>query len=298
MRRQVWPYRRPMASSVHAQAWRLVIDGQSEALPDALPHWDYQTSLDLERQVEIDLDAIWQTVRLREDARVGLSVVWASSGSGLREPAGSVPLGISGTSTVLVRTQLPGDRLGGTITLRTLLTVLDPGSAGDSLAPRRAGSILWSDEVRIRLQGDAPQFPIAVVDFAKTSFPDNATWHLDLGTQLEAASMGTLLLYISESKKAVVQAFKNAASPRPSDRLILSAVYADIARVMIETGLNHPDLTDDTTYEEDTLGRTLQNLIWSMFPGRTIADLRQLREHSPNQLATQIQAAVGIFEEP
>jgi hypothetical protein len=298
MKRVVWPYRRPQQTSISAEGWLLAVDEQTLPLPDALPHWDYQTPLRLRRTIDLDLDAISAATRLPDDARLHLAVVWSSSGAGLREPATTLPVGTSGRHTAQIEVDLPGERLGGTITLRTLLVVAEPGSVKDPLAPRRGGSVLWSDETRVRLQGDAPQFPIAIVDFTRTSFPDNAAWHVDLGQRLEAATMGTLLLYLNERSKAVVQAFKNAASPGKSDRLVLSAVYADVARIMIESALNNPDFDDSATFEDESLGRTLQNLVWSVFPGRTIADLRQLRDHSPNQLATQIQAAVGVFQEP
>jgi hypothetical protein len=298
MRRRVWPYLRPAPSTVDAGGWHLIDNDVSQDLPSALPYWDYRMDLALRRTVDIDLEAILSATMLSADARLSLAVIWASSGSSLREPAVRVPLPSGGRYRGDLDLLLPGERLGGTLVLRTVLTLVDPGTARKPLAPARPGSMLWSDECRVRLQGDAPQFPIAVIDFTQTPLPDAAAWHLDVSSQLEAATMGAVLLYVNERSKAVVRAFQNAAAPRPADRLILSAVYADVARTMVDAALNNDDLVDDAAFDDDTLGQTLQNLLRRLFPGRSTADLRHLRDHSPHLLTTQIQAAVGIFREP
>ncbi|BCJ73686.1 hypothetical protein CS0771_32300 [Catellatospora sp. IY07-71] len=297
MRRQIWPYRRPSTETVTADTWQLVLDEGPTDLPASLPHWDYRTNLSLGRQITVDTDMLRSEVRLPSDATLQMTVIWTASGSNLRQSAGAVALHREGRQKADLEVQLPGELLGGTVTLRTLLTVADPGTVEDPLAPRLSGSVLWSDEHKVRLQGDAPQFPIAIVDFTRTTFPDNASWHLELGSQLESATMGTLLLYINERSKATVQAFQRAAAPKAVDKVILDAVYADVARLMVEAALHHPDFTDESKFDEDSLGETFQNLIHSLFPGRTVADLRQLREHSPHRLSTQVQAAVGVFQE-
>ncbi|MFE2999152.1 hypothetical protein ACFXG4_29610 [Nocardia sp. NPDC059246] len=161
-------------------------------------------------------------------------------------------------------------------------------------AARRAGSVLWSDRHELRLQGDAPQFPMAVIDFRKTAYPVEAAWHLELDS-LEVASMGSLLLLVNESKPAVAQALTNAARPRPQDRVVLAVLYADIARTMIDHALRNPDFEDGAVFPDDSLGATIKALFGRLFPNRSIKDVRLQADRSPSWLWTEVQAGVDLF---
>jgi hypothetical protein len=138
---------------------------------------------------------------------------------------------------------------------------------------------------------------MAVIDFANTSFPARAAWHLQISGNLESAAMGSLLLLINEKNTATATAFENAARPRPVDKVVLSAVYADAARTMLEHALAQAEFTDDADFPDDSLGMTCVALFDKLFPQRTIIDIRLLREQSPSLFASELQAAVKIFEE-
>ncbi|RAY10808.1 hypothetical protein DPM19_33635 [Actinomadura craniellae] len=138
---------------------------------------------------------------------------------------------------------------------------------------------------------------MAVIDFAKTSFPDGAGWHLQIGDNLDAAAMGALLLLVNERNKPAATAFQNASAPRQVDRLVLSAVYGDVARVMIEHALRKDDFVDGHPFPEETLGATLMALFHRLFPGSSINDVRLRLEHSPALFTSDLQAAVKIFED-
>ncbi|NEB74376.1 hypothetical protein G3I40_03880 [Streptomyces sp. SID14478] len=139
---------------------------------------------------------------------------------------------------------------------------------------------------------------MAVIDFSHTSFPNGAAWHIQIDGELDSAAMGSLLLLINERNTAAAEAFQNAARPRPVDRIVLSAVYADVARTMIEHALSQEDFVDETDYAEDSLGSTLLSLFHRLFPEQSITDVRLRRDHSPSVFSSELQAAVKIFEEP
>lgn len=250
----------------------------------------------MRRPVQIDLDRARAEAGLSPDADLTLAVVWSSTGANLRATAERVGLKGPGTRQVDLDARLSGADLGGTLLLDTAL-VLAKGGVGDRpTAPRRRGSVLWTDRRSLRLQGDAPQFPMAIIDFAKTSFPDHAAWHLQISGDLQAATMGSMLLLVNEQNNLTATAFKNASKPRPVDRVVLSAVYADAARIMIEHALRNEDYTDDTPFPEDTLGATLTALFRQLFPGQTVNDLRLRHRQSPSLFSSDLQAAVKIFE--
>ncbi len=296
MSRRVLPYRVPVEDVVRAEDWRLVIEDGELPLPDALPDWDYGMDLHAVRIVRVDLDRARSGSGLPADTPLMLSTVWTATGSRLSGPARQVRLMDSGVVSVPLDVRLRGADLGGVIRLDTALLLADRLDFARPAAPRRAGSVLWSDRASVRLQGDAPQYPMAVIDFARTSFPDGAAWHLQITGGLESATMGSLLLLVNERNTVTTTAFRNAARPRPVDRVVLSAVYADVARVMIEHALHSDDFVDEADFTEGSLGSTLMGLFDRLFPEQSITDVRLRRLQAPALFASDLQAAVRIFE--
>ncbi|MET8404786.1 hypothetical protein [Streptomyces sp900116325] len=296
MTRRVLPYRTPSEDVVAAEGWLLVTEDGEVAMPEALPDWDYRMNLHLRRTVRIDLDRARAQSGLPADAALMLTAVWTATGSSLSGPGRHLRLAQAGTVPVEIDVELRGADLGGLLLLDTALVLAERRIDARPSSPRRAGSILWSDREALRLQGDAPQFPMAVIDFARTSFPDDAAWHLQISGGLESATMGALLLLVNERNTVTAAAFENAGKPRPIDRVVLSAVYADAARIMVEHALSHDDFSDDSDYPEDSLGATLLSLFDQLLPDQSITDIRLRQRQSPSLFASDLQAAVKIFE--
>ncbi|MFC9611993.1 hypothetical protein [Streptomyces sp. NPDC056938] len=296
MTRRVLPYRSPSEDVVTVEAWLLETEDGEIAMPEALPDWDYQMDLRLSRIVRVDLDRARSQSGLPTDAALTLAAVWTATGSSLSGPAQHVRLIGGGTSTVKLEIGLRGADLGGVLLLDTALLLAERRADARPSSPRRAGSILWSDRESLRLQGDAPQFPMAVIDFARTSFPEHAAWHLQISGGLESATMGSLLLLVNERNTVTATAFENAGRPRPVDRIVLSAVYADAARIMVEHALGNEDFDEDAHFPDGSLGATLLSLCELLFPGQSITDIRLRQRRSPALFASDLQAAVKMFE--
>ncbi|MEV0287206.1 hypothetical protein AB0H36_24070 [Kribbella sp. NPDC050820] len=280
-----------------AGEWLLVLGEEQIPLPDKLPDWDYQMNLTLRRTVEIDVKSLRVGAGLASSAPVALAVVWTASGSGLRAPGYRMTLLGQDEALCEVEVQIPGAELGGRLTLETVAVLDSHNWNSDPVAPRRAGSVLWRDRHDVLLQGDAPQFPISVIDFAKTSFPNDAAWHVQVSGNLFAAAMGGMILLVNERNSAMVHAFRNAARPRAVDRAVLSAVYCDIARTMVEHGLRSEELTEGASYPEGTLGATIISLVERLFPGVSLVELKLRMDQSPAHFASELRAAVRVFEE-
>lgn len=296
MTRTVWPYVRPQ-SGIEAGAWQLHLADGTEPLPGELPHWDYNTDLHLSRSVTLDVAAISIQCGLADDARLAVVAVWRSTGSGLRALAHReiVTRDGSGSARLDLHVMLKGTDVGGVLTVSTQLILDWNGSTVDPTAPHRTGSVLWSDESSVRLQGDAARFPMDLVDFRDEVFPERSGWHLKLGRDLDAAAMGSILLLINSRNKVLADAVARADSPRPVDRAVLSALYTDVTRAMIEHALAQPEFDDETAFPEESLGEILRNLCRRVFPGEPIGELRLRHSNSRNLLATDIQGGVGIF---
>ncbi|GHH71048.1 hypothetical protein [Promicromonospora soli] len=295
MSRIAYPYLRPASSTVDAQPWRLLLGEEEVELPESLDGWDYNLDLRLRREVQVDGEAIREQCRLPAGAPLALSVVWYSTGSGLRGRSAFERLDGRGYATHHLDLTIAGAEVGGVLSIDTLLVVPEALAEVDALAPHRAGSMLWEHRSEIRLQGGASQFPIAVVDFGPSTLPDTAAWHLEVSGSMDSAAMGSLLLLVNERNKAVAEAFSRAGKPRQADSLVLSAVYADVARTMVEHALSREDFVDDANYGEETLGALMLDVFRQMFGARTIKDVRLRMQDSPSLMATEMQAAVGIF---
>ncbi|MFJ8779994.1 hypothetical protein [Streptomyces sp. NPDC102476] len=296
MTRRVLPYRVPSEDVVTAEPWLLVTEDGEVPMPEALPDWDYQMDLHLRRTVSVDLDRARSQSGLATDAALTLAVVWTATGSNLSGPAEHARLDDNGTIIAEFDIVLRGADLGGLLALDTALVLAERRPDGRPSSPRRAGSVLWSDREELRLQGDAPQFPMAVIDFSLTSFPDEAAWHLQISGGLESATMGSLLLLVNERNTVTATAFENAGKPRPIDRVVLSAVYADAARIMIEHALANDDFTEDGDFPEGSLGATMVSLFDRLFPNQLVTDIRLRQRQSPALFASDLQAAVKIFD--
>ncbi|MEI5011486.1 hypothetical protein RB196_33250 [Streptomyces sp. PmtA] len=265
-------------------------------MPEALPDWDYRMDLHVRRVVRVDLDRARSQSSLPPGAALSLAAAWTATGSNLSGPGHHVRLSQGGVHEAELSVRLRGSDLGGLLLLDTALVLSERRADARPSSPRRAGSVLWSDRESLRLQGDAPQFPMAVIDFSLTSFPDAAAWHLQISGGMESAAMGALLLLVNARNTVTAGAFERAAKPTPVDRVVLSAVHADAARVMVEHALANDDFDEDADFPDGSLGATMLSLIDQLFPAQSITDIRLRQRQSPSLFASDLQAAVKLFE--
>ncbi|MEU5849640.1 hypothetical protein [Saccharopolyspora shandongensis] len=297
MTRRALPYRSPSEDVVDCAPWKLVFEDSEFDLPGFLPDWDYQMNLRLRRSVRIDVDRARAESGLPPNAALTLAAVWTATGSNLRAPGKQIVIDAPGPADIQLEFDLPGAELGGTLILDTSLVLAKAIPDARPAAPRRAGSVLWNDRHSMRLQGDYAQFPVAVIDFVNTSFPDEAAWHLQVPESLQQATMGKLLLLINKQNVATATAFESAGNPSMVDKAVLSAVKSDVTRTMIEHALCDDEFCDDASFPDDTWGATLTDLFYKVFPERSINDVRLHFQHSPSVFASDVQAALRIFED-
>jgi hypothetical protein len=295
--RAAFPYIRPQFDAVRADVWMLKMGDDLREAPAYLDGWDYNTELNLIRVIQADVTTIRQQASLPPEVPLWLSVSAFSTSTWIRKRVFDHSLTVE-VQDLTIEVVLPGNDLGGNLRLSTSVVLHAGCDSTQEFIAHLAGSVLWSDVYEIRLQGDAPLFPISVIDFERAGFPPAAGWHVEVGADLTSALHASLRLYLNSAKSAVVAAFANAGNPRPEDRMVLRAVFADVARVMTEHALNQDDLRGPMEWNEDSLGFALQNLLQRFFPhGDDLTARRTHRIEHPSDFSTELFAKIRVFDE-
>lgn len=223
----VLPYLVPSGQVVQFSPWTTE-DGA--LLPDVWEGWDANSTVRLHRTVSVDREGLLASAMIPAD--VGLRVVasWNSSTSQMTMPAGSC--NVASSEPLRLEAVLPGNQIGGRVTVTTSLVVADdwvapPGAAGE------AGAVLFQDSTRTAIEGDAGGFPIEVVDFGPTTWDRDASWHLTLDSNLALPFLGAVWLSVNLRDKELIDAI-SAEKPRPRQGALLESMYADVADQLLE----------------------------------------------------------------
>lgn len=303
-RLQIFPYLRPAPSRVGVD-WQLHLDDGPRPLPDAHPYWDPATPVDIVARVTLDLPAIRRDCALDAAARLRLAVTWQSPGTGLRGCGQIVDLVADGETPPLelhlhIDGALVADRLRCAVRLVLGATGSEPGP----LAPSRPGSLLWSDERILLLEGGAARFPVELVDFQTnlSIMAADAAWYLDWDPDdLHLLALGSVRLIVNASHPIVRRAV-TTAQPCDADRAIIDAIRYDVARTLIDGALGCEDfVAGPEQYEDGTVGAYARRLIRSHLGGDatdfgTLHD--QWRQASTRpRLECLLQERVRLFRE-
>lgn len=296
---RAYPYRRPPVDVVATGPWLQVGATTLAELAHELPDWDYDTVLRLRRPLRVDGLRARRSCGLHPDAQLDLSVVWAATSSALRGRAWQAPLPADDDVELEIEIELPGKELGGRLDLETVMTLRTVGTQpGSPATPTRSGSVLWRDVHPLLLQGDAVLLPISVVDFADLIYPTGAAWHLELGHNLDAQALGSILLLVNERREIVTTALASASDPSDADLRVLSMIRTDVVRSLIERALTDEDFDAGEDYPTGSIGALLAAVLRTAFPDRSVDGLKRDRTYNPTLFTTRIQNATALLATP
>lgn len=297
MRAPVYPYRLATSDAVGGEDWRVFVNTIEMNPPSQVPGWDYNTNLSVRRSMTIDTTTVRESAGLPSGSALSLVVIWESTGSRQQVCCLRRELPSEGTHPIEIEIDLRGSDLGGTVTLITSIVLAEQRTSVEPFTAHLPGSELWGDRFDILLEEERDLFPIAIIDFALTDFPESAAWYLEISGTLEAPASGSLLLCVNKANKAAAQAFTNLMNPTPVDLAITSSAYADVTRTLIEYALTLDDFDEDSDYPDDSLGAALQGIVRRFFEGRNVEDVQRLRSSDPTGFASEIQAATELYRE-
>src|SRR3954451_21825644 len=206
----------PRAGTVTLEPWQL-LDGDWIPLPTEFEGWDTGTDLVIRRTSRIDIDRFRQETGL-DPRQVALTVSWLSSTTGMRDSASPIPL--PGNGLGVVEARLPGERLAGTVHIRTTLClVAQPAEPRPGVA-QLPGSVLTEDTHSVVLDRGDQLFPVDAIDFAATRLPADASWHLETSTDLAAPFFGSYRVLVNIRDTELAQAVARGARDRRQQALL------------------------------------------------------------------------------
>lgn len=288
MKRPIVPFLTPPETAISHGDWLLSSPEGDVVLPKEVPHWDYQTTLELAAPVSVDRRVVTEECHL--DWSTGLAIlVMARSNHTNAELLGArfeVPM--SDTFDLAVKFQLAGDELGGRLTLETLLVVTDPMPL-DRLAPQHPGSIVWRQRRWSDLEGVGTQFPTDTMDFKATGLPADAAWQfrLDLSDP-NARFMSAARLTLNSGHPAIARLLAGAKDPATEQ--LLRTLNWDVTRQMVQSALECDDVEGlDVDFEATSVAGVLRNLLARIWPTVSTATLRQWRKSDPARIEVHLQ---------
>jgi hypothetical protein len=221
-------------------------------LPEYFEGWDPLTDIILERSIRCDPAALRSDSDLEEQVPLTLTVSWVSQQSFMTEAVYRAELDHDQT----VRISLPASRVGGSITLRTTITVGSSDPVRPLGSARWAGSLLVSDDRVVVLEGDGPMFPMCEVDFAGTAYPPDASWALQISEDLTLPVLGSILLLINSRDTELALAL-SAAKPDPRQSALLETMEGQVAAFLIAQAVSRRNELESEEWPDQCTGALL-----------------------------------------
>jgi hypothetical protein len=292
-RRVAFPFLTLSDSAMEVSAWEVSLDGvEWTEAGEFLPNWDSASDISLRRKLRFHPELAASDIRIPVDHLAVAASVLIGTGQG-RLPR----LILSRLRHELCAEKpswdfehtIEGNRLSMILDLKTeILLVRSPG-ASSQLSPVHPADRLWSDDVRIRLEGEEPRFPIETVDLAQMlggGILGSAPWHLhwsprDWGRDFH----GAVRLYLNEKSGDILERIES------EDPATIQFLLGDVMSQICECFLGDPEAS--TLMEEaepGSLGAQAASWLRKAWPGKDASFIRSVLEGRPGVFRSTILA--------
>jgi hypothetical protein len=290
------PYLIPSSKYIDVGIWQTYSDGHLIPLDTSMPNWDPAITLQASINVDVNGFGILEDCGFSSDAELSIAAVWSSEGTMLRGVGSKKIITYEPfASEYNLRVEIEGLKLAKWVDLSVQLVLVTPSIEKKPFAAKYAGSILFkSTPLRVYLQGEGARFPIEVIDFGNTQYPNDAGWALFWDPfNLHQTALGDLRLYINARHNRVKSAVSES---RPEDYDLRESIRFDIARLLIQGALNNDDFVENPDqYGSDSIGAVIRNMIRNYFPQIDLADLRD-EIHNSQTFDPKLQDKLRLFQ--
>ncbi len=283
-RRIAFPFLTLSESAVEATRWSCSLDGGDwQNIADFLPDWDAASVTRFRRTLKLD-------AAIAADD-LGVAPANLRLALGLR-----VGTGLGRLPRLILRRELrelprekcqqefdftiTGDRLSGVLDLQTYIVLAAPSDESGRLSPQRVAERLWSDTLRVRLEGEEPRFPIEIADFRKlggNTIPASTPWYLHWSPlDWNRDFHGAARLYLNKDHAGFIERIDNHDGPT------LQLLLADVMGQICERLVTDP-LASKIAAEAEPGSLCAQAIKWldKAWPEKDIEFIRSVLENRP-----------------
>lgn len=271
-------------TAVETSAWEVSLDGvEWSMVGEFLPNWDSASDIRLRRAMRLNPEMAASDLGMPVDQLAVAASVRIGTGQG-RLPR----LILSRTRRELCagnpswqfEQTIEGRHLSILLDLQTEILLVRPPAVSYPLSPINPGDRLWSENTRIRLEGEEPRFPIETVDLAQMfgeGIASAAPWHLhwsprDWGRDFH----GVVRLYLNEQAGEILQRIEG------EDHATIQFLLGDIMSQICERFLADPDAaTMMDAAEPGSLGAQAASWLRKAWPGKDASFIRSVVESRP-----------------
>ena len=287
MRRHVaFPFLTMSDAAVDAAPWCCSVNGGDWThADDFLPDWDAATRVRFRRTVRLDphvaandLGIIPENLQLSLRVRIGTG-------------AGRLP------RLILLRDyrsltadnwqeefdiEVTGEQLSLVVDVQTQVVLAAPSEGCKPLSPQQMADRLWSDTLRIRIEGEEPRFPIEIVDMRillGSTFPASTPWFLQWSPfDWNRDFQGATRLYLNKERADCIERIEQHDGPT------IQALLADVMSQICERLLIDPEVEGIMTGSEPrSLGAQATAWLHRAWPEKDAAFIRSVLESQPGK---------------
>ena len=283
-RRVAFPFLTLSDAAVEATPWVYSLNGGDwNPAGDFLPDWDAASAIRFRRAVSLDplvaaddLGVMADNLRLSLGVRVGTGpgrlprLILSRSCRELKAAAWQEELDI----------EITGERLSLVLDLHTQIALADPLKDSQPLSPRRIADRLWSDTLRMRLEGEEPRFPIEITDMRSllgSEVAASTPWYLHWSPiDWNRDFHGAARLYLNKDHNDFIERIEQHDGPT------LQVLLADVMSQICERLLIDPEAEEIMAGSDPgSLGAQATAWLHSLWQGKNAPFIRSVLESQP-----------------
>ncbi|MDA8962361.1 hypothetical protein N9H37_03305 [Congregibacter sp.] len=295
----VFPYRqiRDGSNAVEVSDWYYSSSSQGDDiswLPSGtgLGDWSYDMPLRIGRELTIDADRLLEELDLSDShAQFELVHIVKIGNLGMRDLLHREVVRPEGIFKARFEKQLDSSSLCEQLILTSSLTLHSNVDNVPSWAPSSKGSVCWSDETKITLEGHGSRFPMRDISFAKNPrLPANANWHLEWNPSLLHYSFNSAVtLYLNSDKPEFLSKMQDG------DEILVEELMAAIINEICGFLLADDDfVSGEQEYPDGTLGGVAKTWLSHALPRQGLASIRDTYIRAPNQIHTALRGLTAL----
>lgn len=256
-------------------------------LESGIPHWSYDSVLELKRHVSIDIPQTLGQLALDDfDAQFLFTVVCQTSELAERSVCYREVMTGSGLKDLDISLSLDSRSLSDSITLISSLSLAVDLDGCPAWSPGAVGERLWEDKVKFDIEGSGSRFPMRAADFASSYLPADADWYLDWQPNLMHYSFNSAVsLLVNENNSEFIERLEQG------DSVLVPALMGDIICEIVVSLLGDDDfLAEDAEFPDGSLGYVAKSWVEAAIPNQSLSLIRDSYLHNPSRITCRLRS--------